>query len=96
MAAAGAAENAEFVLQRDDVDVAEVQEVSGRAVVVQFLFDHLELNFALVGIAAGDVIHRHDDALGAGRLSDRAAQVVSERCDAAFARQVVADESDFQ
>jgi hypothetical protein len=60
------------------------------------LLGDLELNFIFVGVSTCYVIHGNNDALGTGRLGNRASQVVSERGDPAFARQVVADESDFE
>ena len=82
--------------KRDDVDVAEIQKVGRGSVVFKFLFDNLELNFVVVRISTGDVVHGDHDALRIGLFGDRHPQIVSESCDAAFARQIVTDESDLQ
>ena len=87
--------DAEFVLQRNDINVAEIQEVGAASVVFKLLLDHLELNFLVVRISTNNVVHRDNNALGARCLHDRASQVVRESGDAAFAWHVVADESDF-
>ena len=91
-----AAEDAVLVLQRDDVDVAEVEKVGRAAIGIEVLLLELELHFPRVVVAFGDVVDRHDAAVDRRVLGgDRAEQVGGEGGDAALARQVVADEAEF-
>ena len=93
--AGGPAENAEFVLQTDDVHVADVEEVRGAQIGRQVLLLNLEVNYFRILVAAFDVVHGHRETLALGmRGLDRREQVGCEGGDAALARQVVADESD--
>ena len=95
MTAGRPAENAELVLQADDVHVADVEEVGGAQIGRQVLFLNLKVNYFRILVAAFDVVHRHRETLALRmRGLDRRKQVGSERSDAALARQVVADESD--
>ena len=93
--AGGPAENAELVLQADDVHVADVQEVRGAQIGRQVLLLNLEANYFRVLVATLNVVDRHCETLALGmRGCDGRKQVGRERGDAAFARQVVADKSD--
>ena len=95
MAAGRPAENPELVLQADDVDVADVEEVRRALVGGQVLFLDLEANFRRIFVAALEVVDRHRKALGLGLLGrHRRQQVGGEGGDAAFARQVIAEEGD--
>ena len=89
------AENAELVLQADDVHVADVEEVRGAQIGRQVLLLNLEADHFRVLVAARNVVDRHGQALALGmRAGDGGQQVGRERGNAALARQVVADKSD--
>ena len=95
MAARGPAENAELVLQADDVDIADVEEIRGAQIGGQVLLLNLEANHFRIFVAALNVIDRHREALALGmRACDGGKQVGGEGGDAALARQVVADKGD--
>ena len=92
----GPSEDAELVLQADDVHVADVEEVRGTQIGRQVLLLNLKANHFRVLVATRNVVDRHRQALALGmRAGDGGQQVGRERSDAAFARQVVSDESDF-
>ncbi len=94
--AGGPAENAELVLQADDVHVADVEEVRGTQIGRQVLLLNLEANYFRILVATFNVIDRHRETLALGmRGRDGRQQVRRERGDAALARQVIADKSDF-
>ena len=96
MTTGGSAENAELVLQTDDVHVADIQEVGGAQIGRQVLLFNLKANYFRVIVATFDVVHRHAETLALRmRGCNGRKQVGSECSDAAFARQMVADESDF-
>ena len=95
MAARGSAENAELVLQADDVHVADIEEVGRAQIGRQVLLLDLESNYLRILIAALDVIHRHAETLALRmRGCDGGKQVGREGGNAALARQVVADKGD--
>ena len=90
------AENAELVLQADDVHVADVEEVRGAQIGRQVLLLNLEANHFRVLVAA--LMSLTDTAkhwLCGCAAGDGGKQVGRERRDAALARQVVADKGDF-
>ncbi len=93
--AGGSAENAELMLQADDVYVADVEEVRGTQVGRQVLLFNLEANDFGVFVTVFDVVDR-DRKTPALRIPicDGGKQVGRERGDPAFARQVVADKGD--
>src|SRR5579864_4286903 len=94
MGAGGPTENAEFVLQADDVNVADVEEVRGAQIGRQVLLLNLEPNHLRVLVATRYVVDRHCQALALRmRALHGGKQVGCERCDAALARQMIADES---
>ncbi len=91
MTAGGPAENAEFVLQADDVHVADVEEVRGPQIGRKVLLLDLEANYFRVRVAARNVVDRHGQTLALGiRAGHGGQQVGGKRSDAAFAWQVVA------
>ena len=95
MTAGRPAENAELVLQADDVHVADVEEVRGTQIGRQVLLLNLEANHFRVLVAALNVVDRHGETLALRmRGCDGGKQVGRERGNAALARQVVADKSD--
>ena len=57
------AENAELVLQADDVHVADVEEVRGAQIGRQVLLLNLETNHFRVLVAARNVVDRYGQAL---------------------------------
>src|SRR4051794_21096735 len=95
MAAHRPTEDSEFVLQADDIDVADVQEVRRAYVRREILILDFEPDHFRVVITAFDVVDRHAQALALwmGR-SYGTKQVRSERGDAALARQMVAHKRD--
>ena len=96
VAARRAAVNAVLVLEADDVGVAEVEKVGRAAIRVEVLLCELETHLRRVLVALGHVVDRDDAAVDRRILSrDSAAQIGGEGGDAALARQVVADETDF-
>jgi hypothetical protein len=64
--AGGPAENAELVLQADDVHVADVEEVRRTQIGRQVLLLNLEANYVRVFVAAFDVVDRHGETLALG------------------------------
>ena len=95
MTAGRPAENAELVLQADDVHVADIEEVRGAQIGRQVLLLNFEANHLRVLVAARNVVDRYGEALALGvRACDGGKQVGRERGNAALARQVVADKSD--
>ena len=89
------AENAELVLQADDVHVADIQKVRGTQIGRQVLLLNLEANHLRVLVASRNVVDRYGEALALGvRTLDGGQQVGGESGNAALARQVVADKSD--
>ena len=97
VAAGRPAENPELVLQADDVHVADVEEVRGAQIGRQVLLLNLETNHLRILVAALNVIDRYGRSTGSAdaRTGDGGQQVGRERGDAALARQVVADKSNF-
>src|SRR6516164_9754511 len=92
MAAGRPSENAELVLQTDDVHVADVEEVRSTQIRRQILLLNLEANYFRVLVATFNVIHGYGETLALGiRICHGGKQVRRERRNAALARQVVAD-----
>jgi hypothetical protein len=95
VAARRPAENPELVLQADHVGTADVEEIRRPQIGGQVLFLDFEANFRRIFLAALKVVDRHRKALGPGRGgSHRRQEVGGESSDAAFARPVIAKESD--
>jgi hypothetical protein len=96
VAAGGAAIKPELVLQAGDVCVANVEEVGGLLVGGQFLLLDFAANCAVIFVPAFDIIDRDSKAIGAGMLRRyRPEEVRGEGGDAAFAREIITDKSDF-
>src|SRR5712692_1537573 len=92
--AGGPAENAELVLQADDVYVADVEKVRGTQIGRQVLLLDFEANHLRVLVATRNIVDRHCEALALGmRACDGSKQVRCERSNAAPAWQVVANKS---
>src|ERR1035438_464955 len=90
----GAAENAELVLQADDVHVVDVEEVRGTQIGRQVLLLNLEANHFRVPVATRNVVDRHGHALTLRmRSRDGRKQVRREGGNAALSGQVIADKS---
>ena len=95
VSAGGAAKDAVFVLQGDDVDVRKIQELGGPLVGRHVGVGALEPHLGGILVGSSAVIHRHDETIGLREVgSDGVAHVAGERGDAATARGVVADEGD--
>ena len=76
MTAGGPAENAEFVLQADDVHVADVEKVRGTQIGRQVLLLDLEAHYFRIFVATRDVVDRYGEALALGiRAGDGGKQV---------------------
>ena len=89
-----AAENAELVLQADDVHVVDVEEVRGTQIGRQVLLLNLEANHFRVPVATRNVVDRHGHALALRmRSRDGRKQVRREGGNAALSGQVIADKS---
>ena len=92
MAAAGPTENSEFVLQADNVNVADIEKVGGAKIGRKVLLFNFKANDLGVFIAFRNVVDRNGEAL---RLRvcglDSRENIGSECCDAAFSRQMVGD-----
>ena len=96
VAAGRPAEDSVFVLEADDIGVGEIEEIGRAQVRVDLLLFDFEPHLRRVVVSRRDVVDRNDEAVRPGILGrDRGAKVVSERRDAAFPRQIVADECDF-
>src|ERR1700693_1075931 len=94
VSAGGSTENAELVLQADDVDVADVEKVRGAQIGGEVLFLNLETNHLRVFVATRNVVDRDGQALALGMGGCDGRQQVRRECgDAAFARQEVANKS---
>src|SRR5438067_360788 len=90
----GPAENAELVLQADDVHIVDVEEVRGTQIGRQVLLLNLEANHFRVLVAIRNVVDRRCEALTLWmRACDGGKQVRRERGNTAFAWQVVANKS---
>ena len=84
-----------FVLERYHVGVAEVQVIGGPAIGFEIILAELESYFTWIIVAFGQIIDWHHKTLGRRKLlRDRPAQVVSERGNSTFARQIIAQEGD--
>src|SRR2546425_2891065 len=84
-------ENAELMLQADDIHVANVEEVRSTQIGRQVLLLNLEANHLRVLVATWNVVDRHGQALALGvRACDGGKQVGRERSNATLAWQVVA------
>ena len=95
VAAGGAAEDAKFMLNADNIRIREVKEIGGPQVGVELLLFDFEPDFGRVVVTLGHVVDRDDKAVRARILGgDGRADVVSEGCDAASSWQVIADECD--
>jgi hypothetical protein len=95
VAAGLAAEDAELVLHRDDVDAVDVQVVGGPPVRRRIGLADLEADARGVAVALARVVHRDDEAVDRRRrVEERAGEVRRERGDAALSRQVIAEHAD--
>src|SRR5579859_1675423 len=91
MAARGPAENAKLMLQRHEVSVADVEEISRPEIRRQVLFLNFEANLLGILITTRNIIDRHGEAMARlVFLGHVGKQVTRERRNAALARQVVA------
>ena len=96
MTAGGSAEDSEFVLEADDIDVADVEEIRGPQIRKNILFFHFEANHVRVLVAALNIVDRNREALALRvRVCYGCEQVGRKRSDAALTWQVVTDKSNF-
>ena len=95
MAAGRPAEDSKFVLERDHVHVAGVQEIGGAPVRVQFPLLNFEAHHVGILVASLHVVDRDSEA-SALRMPrrHRSQQVGRKRGDAAFARRVITEKRD--
>ena len=97
MAAGGSAEDAELMLQTDHVYVAYVEEIGCAQIGRKVLLLDLEANHLRVFIAVLDVVNGYRETLALRVRGRNGAQQIGGECgDAAFAGQVVANESNFK
>ncbi len=95
MAAGRSAVNAELMLHANHVHVRDVQKIRRAQIGGQVLLLNFKTHFRRIRIAVHKVIHRHDEALQRGEFFRHGtAQIRGERGDAAFPRQIIAQESD--
>src|SRR5262245_49974921 len=82
--------DAEFVLEGNDPDVAQIQEIGGPLIRGQILFFDLEADLAGIIVSAFDIIDGHHKAT-TGRILRRhaAAEVGGKSGNAALARQII-------
>ena len=89
------AEDSVFVLDADDVDRVDVQEVGGAPVRRQIGLRDLESNARGIRMTPPAVVHRDDEAVELGKFAvNRVAQIGRERCDAALAWGMCAEQRD--
>jgi hypothetical protein len=89
------AENAELMLQANDVHVTDVEKVRGTEIGRQVLLLNFEANYVGVLVATWNVVNRDGEALALGVCaSDGGKQIGRERSYAALAWQVVANKGD--
>src|ERR1700738_3028270 len=95
MGAGFAAENPEFVLQADDIELAGVQKRGGANILTDAVILDLQRDRSRIVIGLIVVGHRHDEGLQAWlRIRNRAVQVGGKCRDTAAARQRIADHRD--
>ena len=88
-------EDAELVLQTNNVGVAEIEEIGDPAIGIEIFLLDLETDLGRIVVAFGDVVHRDHETVGGGVLGGhRGEQVVSEGGNPAAARQIIADKCD--
>jgi len=99
VAAAGPTENSEFVLQADNINVADIQKVGGAKIRRKVLLFNFKANDLGVFVAFRNVVDRNGEAVRLGVCDlDSRENVGSESCNAAFSWQMVGDKrnlSDF-
>src|SRR5262249_42135783 len=95
VAAGRASEDAELVLQAEDIRVAEVQEVCRPHVRVEVLLIDLESHLWRIVVSIQNVIDRYHEGIGGWiPAGQRRMQIASERGDTAFSGRVIAEEAD--
>ena len=95
MAAGGAAEDAVFMLETDQIHVVDVEEVGGALVGGEFVLLEFEANAGRVGVALRGVVDGDGEAGEVGESGGEGfAEIGGEGGDAAAAGQVVADYGD--
>ena len=91
----GSAKNSVLVLQADQVDIAEIQEVSGLSVGRKIVLGKFEANSARVKVTFFSVVYRErQEFRGAIFLVNGVTQIGGECGDATAARKIVAHDSD--
>jgi hypothetical protein len=96
MAAGKSAENAKFVLQANHIHIGDVQKIRRPQVRRQVLLGNLETHFRRIIVSIREVIDRHNETLHRREFRRHgAAQIRCERGDATFARQIIAEKSNF-
>src|SRR4030042_7170677 len=94
MTAPDPAENAVFVLDAGEVDLAHVQEVGELPVLLNVVLGDFEPNLVWVGVPFGRVVHRRRHAVDVRHLpGNRLTQVGRERRNAAPPWDIIPDES---
>jgi hypothetical protein len=95
MTAVFAAENAVFVLEKDAIDLIDVEEIGGGDVFNLLVLGDLEADFVGIIIAGGVVVDGDDTGLALAYFSgDRVAQIFCESGDATLTGNITAHEGD--
>jgi len=90
MAAGRPTINAELVLDQDYLDIVDIEEISGPAIGVEFVFVDLKSDPRRIVVAFGSIIDRTYDALTLREFRRNCiTNIRSERCNAAMAWKVI-------
>jgi hypothetical protein len=96
MSARGTSVNAEFMLDANDVYIADVEKIRSSKIRRQVLFFNLEADDIGIFVAPRNIIHRNRKALTLRvRARHSGKQVGRKSCDAALSWQVVTNKSNF-
>ena len=80
---------------REHVHVVHVQKVGGATIRIEIGLRDLEAHARGIGVPAAGIVHRHDEAVEAGKLGgERVREVRGEGGDAALPRHVIAKHGD--
>src|SRR5579871_2323918 len=91
MAAGRPAKYSILVLQTDNINIADIQEVSRAQIRRQILLFNFKANYVGVGIALSEVVYRDRETLARRVFSGHGLEQVGRKCrDAALTGQIVA------
>src|SRR5437879_6096813 len=93
MAARRSAEDTVFVLEKDHLNVAEIQKLRRAFIGIDVLFGDFKTDLLRITVGFGSVVDRNDITFDARKLDGHGpAKIVREGANAALARQISADE----